>query len=305
MKVLVIGGTGHVGQFMVPKLIEAGMEPVVVGTGKTAMPEDRVWKKVKYLACDVSVEDELKKLSAEAPEVVIDMTGQIWNIYNELRTVSKYFIACGSLWMFGEPRVVPTPEETQNECIVSDGYKKRYPEILELLEISKANGVAFTALMPPNICGPGKIPLDCLGGRDINVHRDHKNGKEVILPDGPEVLIGPCDAEDVAAGFVDAVCDRDSADGQIFNVGSEYALTATQIVKVFSEIHNVEIPIKYCSWQEYISSVNPGMWRWWHFKAHMCPDISKAKKLIGYSPQYTPEESFRRAVEWMMKNYDL
>ena len=31
----------------------------------------------------------------------------------------------------------------------------------------------------------------------------------------------------------------------------------------------------------------------------MLPDISKARKLLGYEPRYTVKETMRRAVEWM------
>ena len=154
--------------------------------------------------------------------------------------------------------------------------------------------------MPPNICGPGKIPLDCLGGRDIDLHRDHAKGKEVVLPDGPDPPIGPCDAEDIADCFVKAVLNRDKAAGEIFNVGSAYALTAIELVKAYSEIYNIEIPVKRVSWDEYITNISPGIGYWWHFKAHMCPDISKAKKLLSYKPKFTPEQTLRRAVDWML-----
>jgi nucleoside-diphosphate-sugar epimerase len=33
----------------------------------------------------------------------------------------------------------------------------------------------------------------------------------------------------------------------------------------------------------------------------MQPDISKAQRLLGYKPRYTPEETMTRAVEWMYK----
>ena len=299
MKIVVIGGTGHVGGFMVPMLVEAGNDVVVVGSGRTPLPEGDVWQQVEYLACNVGDADDVKKLSAVAAEVVIDMTGQIGNIYNELKTISKHFVACGSLWMYGEPVVVPTPEKTQNECVVSEGYAKRYVEILELLEKSKADGVAFTAIMPPNICGPGKIPLDLLGGRDIELHRGYMAGEEVVLPDGAEVLLGPCDAEDIAACFVKAIENRDNAAGQIFNVGSGHAVTVSELVKVFERIYEVDIPVRRCSWDEYVSTVSPGIVYWWHFKAHMCPAISKAKRLLGYEPKYTIEQTLWRAIKWM------
>ena len=297
MKILVVGGTGHVGMFMVPKLLEAGLEVVVVGSGRTPLPDNKTWSSVKYLTCNVRNADEIDRLVAEAPDVVIDMPGTAWNVYQKMKSVSKHIIACGSVWMFGEAKIVPTPEETQNDCVF-EGYKKRYSEILQLIEAGKKDGVAFTAIMPPNICGPGKVPIDCLGGRDIELHKGCKAGKEVVLPDG-DVLIGPCDAEDIASCFVKAVFNRDESAAQIFNVGSAFSLTATQFVEAYSEIYNIEIPVKRVSWQEYVSKVSPGIGHWWHFKAHMCPDISKAKKMLGYQPQYTPKQTLSRAVEWM------
>ncbi len=258
MKILVIGGTGHVGMFMVPKLVEAGLEVIVVGSGRTPLPDNKIWSGVKYLICNVQNTDELNRLPDETPDIVIDMPGTAWGVYQKMKSVSKHIIACGSVWMFGEAKMVPTPEETQNDCVF-EAYKKRYSEILQLIEISKKDGVAFTAIMPPNICGPGKIPIDCLGGRSLDLHRDHAKGKEVVLPDGPDALIGPCDAEDIADCFVKAALNRNKSANQIFNVGSAYALTAIELVKAYSEIYNVEIPVKRVSWDKYIANISPGM----------------------------------------------
>ncbi len=40
------------------------------------------------------------------------------------------------------------------------------------------------------------------------------------------ILIGPCDASDVAQGFYLVVCNPDASADEIFNVGSADALTA-------------------------------------------------------------------------------
>lgn len=123
MKVLIIGGTGHIGKFMVPKMVEAGAEVVVVGSGKTPLPDNKVWSNIKYLKCNVADTDKLNKLADEVPDVTVIIPGSAWNIYHKMKSVSKHIIACGSLWMFGEPKVVPTPEQTQNDCVF-EGYKK-------------------------------------------------------------------------------------------------------------------------------------------------------------------------------------
>ena len=75
----------------------------------------------------------------------------------------------------------------------------------------------------------------------------------------------------------------------------------SDFVRIYSEIYEKEIPIERVSWQEYTEKINPGAGAWWHFYAHMMPDISKAKNLLGYKPKYTPEQTVRRAVEWMKK----
>jgi len=300
MKVMVIGGTGHIGQFLTLMLVEAGHEVLVVTRGRLPVPAGAAWKDVRLLAADSQREEELRALTAHRPEVVIDIPGTAMTTYRAFRGSAQHVVAVGSLWMFGEPRVVPTPEETQGPCPF-EGYARRYADIRRMVSSGAADGLAFTAVMPPNICGPGSIPLDCLGGRDIELHRAHARGEEVVLPEGPEAIVGPCDAEDVARCIVLAVEGRQQAAGQVFNVGSATAITWTELVAAYSEIHGVTIPIRRVSWSQYVREVSPGMGHWFHLKAAMCPDIGKARRLLGYEPRYSPRQALERAVEWMRR----
>ena len=297
MKVLVIGGTGHVSRFTVPLLVEAGCEVIVVGSGRTPMLQGGAWAKAKFIAHKLSDDDSAEELVATRPDTVIDMLG-VSSVYEKFKGSARHFVVCGSLWMLGDPQVVPTPEETYGRSAF-DGYAKRFDRMLELQEQSARDGLTYAGILPPNICGPGKVPLECMGGRSIEVHKQHAAGQEVVLPDGPECLIGPCDAEDIGQLFAKAVLNPDKAQGQIFNVGSAYALTASQFVAAYGEIYGVEIPIRKVGWREYIEKVNPEQGAWWHFKAHMCPDIGKARRLLGFEPEHTAEQTVARAVDWM------
>jgi nucleoside-diphosphate-sugar epimerase len=202
--------------------------------------------------------------------------------------------------MFGLPHVVPTPEVTQAPCIF-DGYAERYRQMLETRDRAVADGIAFTAIMPPNICGPGKVPLDAHGDRSVEVHRAHRRGAPVTLPEPGNVLIGPCDAEDVALGFFLAVQKPQAAAGQVFNVGSAYALTALQFVETYAAIYGSRIPIRWVSWETFEKDVMPEVGAHWHFKANMCPDISSIRTRLGYQPAFTPEQTMERAVRWMVE----
>lgn len=301
MKIMVVGGTGHIGMFLVPMLVKQNYTVQVVTRGVLPLPQEPAWKKVQLIACNTGDPQAVKSLLTYDPEVVIDIPGTARLLYDTFKGHAQHFLATGSVWMFGEPKVVPTPEKTQNPCLF-EGYDTRYADILKMTAQCHSDGIAFTAIMPPNICGPGKIPLDCLGGRDIELHKKQQAGEAVILPEGPEALIGPCDAEDIAALFVLAIQHREQASGQIFNVGSAYALTASEIVATFADIFKVKIPIRRVSWPEYETKVSPGIGWYWHFKAHMCPDITKARHLCGYHPKYTPEQTLARAVDWMRQH---
>jgi nucleoside-diphosphate-sugar epimerase len=298
MKILVIGGTGHVGNFLVDKLLKKGHD-VYVGARGEALPRDRgAINRAKFIKVNAFDKGSLQALRKENFEVIVDFPGSTKPVWDELADVTEHIVGCGSLWMFGYPSIVPTPEIFFEKCF-DKGYELRFADMLTMMEESGKGKAVFTAIMPPNICGPGKVPVDQYGDRSVQFHRDMAEGKTVYIPDGPECLISPCDAEDIADLFLLAIENREAAAGQFFNVGSAYALTISEFIRAYGKIYGVEIPVEKVSWEKYTTEINPDKVAWWHFYAHMCPDISKARKLLGYEPRYTPEESMARAVQWM------
>jgi nucleoside-diphosphate-sugar epimerase len=301
MRICVIGGSGHIGKNLVKMLLDDGCEVTVVTRGRTPIPTTGKWDKVAIVRASYNRSDPewARCMRDAAAEVVIDIPGtDVPATYEAVKARCKHFIACGSIWMFGEPRVVPTPEETQNPCIF-EGYAVRYRELHETKDRATRDGIPFSAVMPPNICGPCQIPLECRGGRSLDVHKSHMRGEPVPLPEPGQTLIGPCDAEDVAQAFFLAFQNCDAAAGEIFNVGSAYALTALQFVETYAQIYGVKIPIEWHTWQDYATKISPDLGANFHFRAHMCPDLTKVRARLGYEPRYTPEETMERAVRWM------
>jgi nucleoside-diphosphate-sugar epimerase len=300
MRVCIIGGTGHTGKNLTTMLVEAGHDVTVVSSGRTPVPDGGVWpsvRKVQLVYGSAGWTDTIRDLQ---PEVIVDiLQGASPELYEALRDICEHFVLCGSVWMFGLPRVVPTPAETQAPC-PSEGYARRYEQMLATKARAAAEGRALTAIMCPNICGPYKIPLEGKGGRSIDVHRAHQRGEPVILPEPGNCLIGPCDAQDTARGFFCAVENREAAADQIFNVGSAYALTALQFIETYADIYGVNIPVEFVSWERFETDVLPDRGANWHFRANMCPDISPISEKIGYRPAYTPEQAMERAVKWMI-----
>jgi nucleoside-diphosphate-sugar epimerase len=307
MKILVIGGTGHIGSFLVPTLVKDGHEVVVVTSGRKPVPDTPVWHKVKYIKGNYKRSDPAwaSLVAGVAAEAVVDIPGtDVPGTYAAAKRSCKHYVATGSVWMLGPTRQVPTPPEEQGPCPF-DWYGMRWRELKETREQASRDGVAFTAVLPPNICGPGKVPIDCRGGRDVEAHKSHARGEAVTLFAGCNTLISPCDASDVAQGHAKALAARDRAAGEFFNVGPAYAMTVPRFVEAYGEIHGVRIPIEWVSREEFLTKIMPDVGASYHFTEHMAPDISKTRERLGYEPQWTPKEAMARAINWMKERQML
>lgn len=302
MRVAVIGGTGHIGRFLCPLLVEDGHEVTALARGQTPPPALPGWERVSLARVDYQPAPLGAALSALQPEVLIDILGfgvpgTFEAAYQAVAPTCRQLMVCGSLWMWGDPAVVPTPEVATNPCW-AEGYAARF-RLYQRLMGELAGRLPFTVIMPPNICGPGKVPLDGMGGRDLAMHRQHAKGEPCPLPAPGSTPIGPCDASDIASAFRLAVRRPERAAGHFFNVGSAYALTAERFIGVYGEIYGVPLPIRWESWQQYSTVTSPDKGAHYHFSSPMCPDITKLRTLLGYEPQFTPEETMARAVGWM------
>ncbi len=301
MKILIIGGTGHIGKFLTPMLVRNGYEVTVLTRGATPPGPEPEWERVERLqgAYVRGTQDWAQSVAARRPEVVVDILGaDVEALYRSVRPHCRHLVCCGSVWMLGTPRRVPTPEIPQTPCPFA-GYRRRFEELQRLRKAAAADGVAFTAILPPNICGPGKVPLDTRGGRSLEVHRALARGAEVALPFPGNNLIGPCDAEDIARAFVLAIENPDAARNEFFNVGSAYALTLEQFVSTYADIYGKPLPIRWVGADEFVLDILPEPGAHFHFIANMCPAIDKIKTKLGYVPRHTPEQTLARAVSWM------
>lgn len=307
MKIIVIGGTSHIGSSLVSQLVDEDYDVIALSSDCSVSERDAFGGKVEYIGLqyDAMLSDGSfhALLAEQQPVAVVDLLqGSAQEVYSACKQAGvNQLIFCGSLWMFGRAKIVPTPEIRQTDCPFED-YAKRYSDMLEVLEISRESDVAVCGIMEPNICGPGKVPLDGKGGRSIEVHREHQQGVEICLPYPGTNLIGPSDVYDVAHGFVCALKNREASAGELFNVGSAYALTSEQFINTYADIYSKPIPIRYVDPCEYERDILPDLGANFHFMENMCPNISKISSRLGYSPRYTPEASMERAVKWMKDN---
>lgn len=120
MRVVVIGGSGHVGTFLVPRLLEAGHEVVSVSRGRREPYRDHAaWVSVEKVALDREREEKNgvfeQKILGFAPDAVIDMIcfmqGSTSHLVEKLRGRVQHFLHCGTIWVHGHSTRVPATED--------------------------------------------------------------------------------------------------------------------------------------------------------------------------------------------------
>src|SRR3954452_24510065 len=118
-RVVIIGGSGHVGTYLVPRLVEAGFEVINVSRGerKPYRPH-AAWKAVQTVTADRDAEDKAgtfaARIRALKPDIVIDMIcfrpDSAKQLVEALRGHVQHFLLCGTIWVHGPSIEVPTTE---------------------------------------------------------------------------------------------------------------------------------------------------------------------------------------------------
>ena len=115
MRVVVIGGTGHTGTYLVPRLIEADHEVAVISRQKSpryepdTLPSRSAWDRVQWVEMDrakAEADGEFGTRVAELePDVVIDMIcyqpHSARQLVDALRGRIQLLVHCGTIWASG------------------------------------------------------------------------------------------------------------------------------------------------------------------------------------------------------------
>ena len=119
-RIVVIGATGHVGTYLVPRLVRAGHEVVALSRGErepyVPAPE---WRAVERVTADREAEDAAgafgERIAALAPDAVVDMVcftpESAGQLLDALRPSRPLLLHCGTIWVHGPVARVPVTED--------------------------------------------------------------------------------------------------------------------------------------------------------------------------------------------------
>lgn len=308
MRVIIIGGTGHIGTYLVPRLVEAGHNVVCVSRQQSNPYSNHpAWKSVEHVAIDREKAEEAgqfcTQIAALKGEIVIDLIcfteESARKLAEALNGKIKHFLHCGSMWVHGHSEQVPTTEEQIRKPFGEYGIDKAKIEAY-LHTFHQESGFPVTILHPGHIVGPGWLPVNPAGNFNPEVFVRLAKGEEVLLPNFGMETVHHVHANDVAQAFIRSIENRDYAIGESFHVVSEQALTLRGFAEAMAEKFDQEANLKFLPWESWEKTVSntDKEFTWDHIAHSPCGSISKAKDLLGYQPQYSSLEAVYEAVSY-------
>lgn len=305
-KIVVIGATGHIGTYLVPRLALSGHNVIAVSRGK-AQPYQTspIWSKVETVVVDRSAEEAAgtfgKTIAALGADVIVDcicftpessrqladaITGQV-----------SHLIHIGTIWTHGFSSVVPTPESAVKFPFGDYGIAKAAIEA-DLLRRAAVHGLPVTIMHPGHIVGPGWVPLNPAGHFNPAVFTTIARNEELLLPNFGLETVHHVHADDVAQIVVRAIDNRGVAIGEAFHAVSAAAVTLRGYAEAMYRWFGHKPKLTFAAYEGWAASQNSedANATLEHIARSPNCSIDKGRRLLGYAPRYTSFEAVQEAV---------
>ena len=310
MKILVTGGAGYIGSFMIKTLLERGDEVTVLDNLKTGH-KDSIDDRARFLLGDILDKNFLAKvLSDNKFEAVFHFAGLISmeesvknpyiyfenNTFGALNLIKEMvkngvnkFIFSSTAGVYGNPIKIPIPEDHSTNPTNPYGESKLMTEKI-LSWYGKTFGLNFASLRYFNAAG---------GSLDAKMGEDHVNETHIIpnaikaaLSSSEFVLYGndydtsdgTCIRDyihviDLVDSHILALERLEKEDGGFFvNVGTGKGYSNRQVIDEIKKISGVDFKVRMTDRRSGDAEV-------------LVADPTKIKKELGFNPKYSDLET--------------
>jgi nucleoside-diphosphate-sugar epimerase len=310
-RVVVIGATGHIGTYLVPRLVDGGHEVIAVSRGiRGPYRGSPQWDAVTMVTADREAEDAEGRfgdqIAALRPEAVIDLIcftkASAGQLVEALRPSRPLLVHCGTIWVHGPALRVPLTEDEPRTAYGEYGTGKAEIEAL-LRQETRAGGVPAVVLHPGHISGPGWPVITPAGNLDPAAWTALATGQPLALPDHGLGVLHHVHADDVAQAFELALF-RPAAIGGSFHVTAEQAMTQRGLAAGVARWFGREPVLDFVGWDEFTRRAGPGhaeVTREHTFRS-ITASITRAREVLGYAPRYTPLDALHEALAWLVAN---
>jgi len=317
-KIMIIGGAGFIGSRITKKLMALGHEVIIYDKFYNFIESERekyvfylrerlkdIGPKIKIIYGDIRDDVNLakalqdiqpdtiihlaqiplatvsNKLSSEALDININGLISLIKAIGAVNFV-KRLVYSSSSFVYGNFQYTPADENhPTNPIDVYGGTKLACEDMIK--GFGTRFGIDYTIIRPSAVYGPTDANL-----RVSQIFVDNAfNGQELIMEGGGEACLDFTYVDDIAEGFVLAALSE-KAKNEVFNITRGEGRTLKELSdilkKYFPDLKTIIKPADFTR------------------PKRGALDITKAKKILGYSPRYSLEDGIKEYVEYI-KNH--
>lgn len=309
-RILVTGGAGFIGSHIVDRLLKEGFEVIVIDNFSTGRQENLAAylgrKDFRLVRGDIRDFSLVKSIMTDADAVFheaafVSLTNSLEDpvLVNEVNVTStlnllkasvdsnvKRFVFASSAAVYGETTsplmvegMLPAPTSPYGVSkLAAESYTRSF---------YKAYGLETVALRYFNVYGPRQsfdIQTGYGGVIALFLNRLMKNMDLIIYGNGEQTRDFVYVQDVVEANML--ALNRKNSVGEIFNIGSGCRTTVNQVAQALKDSLNKKDVKNVC--------VDPRLGEFTHVYA----DISKARRMLNYVPQFSFEKGIANLVEW-------
>lgn len=299
-EILVTGGCGFIGSHLAEQLLKFGAKVTVfdpyiweispeINTVKGDIRDSSALDKamegkdmVFHLAALLGVE---KILDIPLETLEVNLGGTINALECARKNDVSRFIFSSSSEVYGEPQKIPISEDDPRAPVSVYGVTKLASETY-CEAYMKKYGLETTRVRYFNVYGPRQTEKFVMS---LFVSRVAKNKPPIVYGDGNQ-LRSYTYIDDAIKGTISAAV-LDDAVGDVFNIGNDKPTTINELADLVIQYFGENLKPEFKNFGDGIRLEKR------EIKQRM-PDISKAKKILGYGPKVSLREGVERYIKW-------
>ncbi|HOW28605.1 MAG TPA: NAD-dependent epimerase/dehydratase family protein [Elusimicrobiota bacterium] len=316
-KVLVTGGTGFIGSFLVKRLVDKGYAVRVFDNnfrGSLSKLGDYAGR-VEILEGDICDPKSVDKATEgmdwvfhlafingtrhfyEIPHKVLEVGihGALNTVESAIRHKIKRYIVASSAEVYQEPTHVPTTEKER--LIIPDITNPRYSYgggkiVCELLALHMGpkHGLHTVVFRPHNVYGPDmgeEHVVPQFIRRMQNLSKSGKGKLRFPIQGSGQETRAFCYVDDVVNGVV--LCGEKGLPSQIYHIGNDHEITIAEVAQKIALQLGLKLDLQT---GEMPTGSTP----------RRCPSIQKARTDLGYDPTVSLDEGLQRTCDWYCRH---